>query len=135
MYNCRFIFLIILLAFVKLSSADDLLPIEVYGDLPKVSMMVISPSGNKIAYRQTQQGKDYIMVYSLADEKLLGSIDVSKIKPSNLYFIDEQRLILVVKRSSKLWGYIGRHEVSSAYSYNIAKNKTIQLLTVGVIFF
>jgi len=132
MYNCRFIFLIILLAFVKLSSADDLLPIEVYGDLPKVSMMVISPSGNKIAYRQTQQGKDYIMVYSLADEKLLGSIDVSKIKPSNLYFIDEQRLILVVKRSSRLWGYIGRHEVSSAYSYNIAKNKTIQLLTVGI---
>jgi dipeptidyl aminopeptidase/acylaminoacyl peptidase len=127
----RFILFIALLVFTEIVSADEILPIDVYGDLPEVSMMVISPSGEKIAYRQTQQGKDYISVYNLADEKVLGSIDVSQIKPSYVYFIDEQRLILVVKRSSRLWGYRGRHEVSSAYSYNLANNKMNQLLTLG----
>jgi len=131
MYTYRFILLMIILLFSGFSSASEALPIEVYGALPDVSMMVISPSGEKIAFRQTGQGKDYLIVYNLADKKLLGTVDMSNIKPSNVYFIDEQRLILVVRRNTRLWGFRGRHEVSSAYSYNLATNKTIQLLTLG----
>jgi len=131
MYIRRFILLITILTFSEFSSADEPLPLEVYGALPEVSMMVISPSGERIAYRQTEQGKDYMVVYNLADKKLLGAIDLSNIKPNDVYFIDEKRLILVVKRNTRLWGYRGRHEVSSAYSYNLNKGKLVQLLTLG----
>lgn len=127
----RFILLFFILSISGFSSANETLPIEVYGALPEVSMMVISPSGEKIAYRQTEQEKDYIVIYNLADKKLLGAVDLSNIKPSTVYFIDEKRLIIVVNRNTRLWGYRGRHEVSSAYSYDLEKNKMVQLLTLG----
>ena len=119
MYIFRFILLFVTLSISKFSAADAALPIEVYGALPDVSMMVISPSGEKIAYRRTDQDNDYMMIYNLVDKKLLGAVDLSNIKPSYLYFIDEKRLIIVVNRNTRLWGYRGRHEVSSAYSYLI----------------
>lgn len=130
-YTCRFISLIVILFFSEFSSADDILPIDVYGALPDVSMMAISPSGDKIALRRVEQGKDFLVVYNLVDNKLLGAVDMSNIKPNSMYFIDEQRLILVVRRNTRLRGYRGRHEVSSAYSYNLKNNKLIQLLTLG----
>lgn len=132
MYIRRYILLIAILTCSNSLFAGETLPIEAYGSLPEVSMMVISPSGEKIAYRQTEQGKDYMVVYNLADKKLLGAVDLSNIKPSTVYFIDEHRLILVVNRNTKLWGYRGRHEVSTAYSYNLKKNKLVQLLTLGL---
>ncbi|GAA6172504.1 S9 family peptidase [Colwellia sp. KU-HH00111] len=127
----RFIILFLSLSITALSSANETLPIEIYGALPEVSMMVISPSGEKIAYRRTEQEKDYMVIYNLADNKLLGAMDLSNIKPSDVYFIDEKKLIIVVKRNNRLWGYRGRHEISSAYAYDLEKNKMVQLLTLG----
>jgi len=131
MYIPRFIVLIVALFSSLYVYADDVPPIEAYGALPEISMMVISPSGDKIAYRHADKGQDYMMVYNRADNKLLGAVELSNIKPSRAYFIDEERLILVVKRSTRLMNYFGRHEVSSAYSYNIKTNKSVQLLTLG----
>ncbi|NQZ83696.1 MAG: S9 family peptidase [Colwellia sp.] len=111
--------------------ADKVLPLEVYGALPEVSMMVISPSGDKVAYRRTGNGKDFMMVHSLVENKLISAVDMSNIQPSQIYFIDEQRLILVIRRHHRLVGYRGRHDISSAYSYNIKKKKLVQLLTLG----
>jgi len=131
MYIRSYIFLTVILFFSELSLADEILPIEVYGALPDVSKMVISPGGDKIAYRQIEQGSDLLRIYDLVNKKIIGTIDLSNIKPNRVYFIDEERLILVVRRNTRLMGYRGRHEVSSAYSYNLKKNKLIQLLNLG----
>jgi len=127
----RYILIIFLLPITQVTLADEMPPLEVYGALPELSLMVLSPNGKKIAYRQTGQGKDFLMVYTLEDKKLIGSADLSEIKPSKLYFIDEKRLILVVRKNRKLFGFRGRHEVSTAYSYDLEKNKMVQLLTLG----
>ncbi len=131
MYIRYFILLITLLPLSEFVFANKTLPIEVFGALPEVSMMVISPSGEKVAYRRTEYGKDLMMVYNLADKKLLRVVDMSNVKPSRIYFIDEQRLILVVRRNNLLFGYRGRHDISSAYSYNLKSDKLVQLLTLG----
>jgi len=131
MYFPRCILLIVVLLCSQWSAADDIPPLEAYGALPEISKMVISPSGEKIAYRQVSHGTDYIMVYNLTENKLLGTVDISNIKPTKVYFIDEQRLILVVTRSTRLMAFRGRHEISSAYSYNLTTKKTVQLLTLG----
>lgn len=131
MYILRLILIVLLLSFSEFVSADEVLPIEAFGALPEVSMMVISPSGEKVAYRRTEYGKDLMMIYNLVNNKLLRAVDMSNVKPSRMYFIDEQRLILVVTRNHRLFGYRGRHDISSAYSYNVKNDKLVQLLTLG----
>ena len=106
-------------------------PLEAYGALPNKSMMVISPSGDRIAYRTTSAENDYMVVYSLTDNKLVSAVDVSEVKPTSLYFISETKLILVVEENRKLWGYKGRHDYSAAFVYNTEDKKIFQLMSAG----
>ncbi len=98
-------------------------PLEAYGALPNKSMMVMSLSGERIAYRTTSAENDYMVVYSLTDNKLVSAVDVSEVKPTSLYFISETKLILVVEENCKLWGYKGRHDYSAAFVYNTEDKK------------
>ncbi|QBY03979.1 S9 family peptidase [Thalassotalea sp. HSM 43] len=113
--------------------AQDLLPIEAFGSLPKTSMMRVSPSGDRIAYRVADASvdKDFYMVYDLKQKKSVAAIDLSAIRPSTAYFVDDDHLILVAEENAKLWGYRGRHDVSAAFSYNISNNYLKQLLQRG----
>lgn len=119
--------------FITLNSAfaAEPLPVEVYGALPKTSMVVISPSGSRIAYRVTDGDKDMMIVYEISQQKMIGAVDLSEIRPSNSYFIDEQTLILVAVKNKRLWGFRGRHEISAAFSYNLNDKKVKQLLVPG----
>lgn len=38
------------------------IPASVYGELPSKSLIVISPSGNRVAYRDKSADKDILMV-------------------------------------------------------------------------
>ncbi|WP_286264734.1 alpha/beta hydrolase family protein [Thalassotalea atypica] len=123
--------LLFLLCLISTSISSKPIPIEAYGSLPKTSMMVLSPSGTKIAYRLTKEGKDFFMIYDLNGSKSIGAIDIGDIRPDSAYFIDEDRLILVASDNAKLWGYKGRHEISAAFSYNVKDKKLRQLLRLG----
>ncbi|MDN3653314.1 S9 family peptidase [Thalassotalea ponticola] len=113
--------------------AQSELPLDVFGELERTSMMRIAPSGDRIAYRVTDgsAGKDFYMVYDLKQKKSIAAVDLSEIRPTNAYFIDDQRLILVVSDNAKLLGYRGRHDVSVAFSYNISDKSIKQLLRRG----
>lgn len=107
------------------------LPVDVYGATPKVSMMAISPSGDSIAYRLTDSTRDMVIVYNLKKQKSAGGLDVGEIRPSNIYFVNDDTLILVAVKNAKLFGFRGRHDVSAAFSYKISDNKVGQLLVAG----
>ncbi|EDV18484.1 uncharacterized protein TRIADDRAFT_63000, partial [Trichoplax adhaerens] len=123
----------IFLLFVSFQStwANELLPVSAYGSIPEISKVVISPSGDSIAYRKTNGEKDMVITYSLKDKKVTGGIDVSEIRPSHIYFVNEDTLILVAVDNTKLFGFRGRHNISAGFSYRISKNKVGQLLVPG----
>lgn len=106
--------------------------IEAYGKLPHKSMMVISPNVERMAYRDTSNNRDVMIIIDLITGSLLGAVDVSEVKPNSVYFIDNDRLIFVVSNNRRIYGYKGRHIVSAAYAYNLNSQKIHQLLVAGL---
>lgn len=105
---------------------------EAYGKLPSKSMLVISPKGERLAYRDTTNNRDVAIIINLADSSLVAAVDISAVKPSDMYFIDEERLIFVASENKRIRGYQGRHEISVAMAYNLKTKKIHQLLTPGL---
>ncbi len=124
----RLLFLV--LFFSPLSNADEL-TVENYAKLPTISLFSISPSGEKIAYRITDGERDLLQVYDLKIAKRVGLIDISEVRPTSINFIDENRVVLVSEVNTKLYGYIGRYDVSYATVFNISNNKLHKLLEPG----
>ena len=49
------------------------LPLEVYGRLPSLEDVALSPDGSLIAFVRTRQDTRFIAIISLADSKVLGA--------------------------------------------------------------
>ncbi len=102
-----------------------------YAELPEKSMVVVSPSGNKMAYRLVTDGRQMLVVLDIVNGEIIRAISIEEVNPDNIYFIDDNRLILVVSKNSRLFGFRGRHDVSVAYTFNIDTDKIYQLMTAG----
>ena len=116
---------------VEAKTNNSLLPLEVYSELPNKSLVRVSPSGNLIAYRLTENEKDLFVIVDLKKRKVIQGFDVSEIDPQNAYFISDSKLIFNMKKRMKIGGFIGRHDVSTAYMYDLNTKKINQLLTRG----
>lgn len=125
--QCIFALFLSLLSTIAISSPS----LEDYGRLPSTSMMEISPSGNKIAFRKSSGDKDLLMVYSLKEKKTLLATDISAIDPSYIYFISETKLVIVASQYRKIYGFKDTHNVSTALTIDIKSQKIEQLLTPG----
>ncbi|WDE02188.1 alpha/beta hydrolase family protein [Thalassomonas actiniarum] len=126
-----FFLIILLMNPAYLYAQSQQLPLEAYGKLANKSMMVISPNAQRMAYRDTSNNRDLMIVIDLKTKSLLTAIDASKVNPDNVYFIDNERLIFVVSDNKHLWGYSGRHDISMAFAYNLTSNEMHQLLIPG----
>lgn len=104
---------------------------DVFGSLPTKSMFAISPSGQFIAYRDTTNNGDAVLIVNAADFSLVKAVDVSSVNPNSMFFVDEDKLIMVITKNKRILGYRGRHEVSAAFTYNISTSKLFQLLVQG----
>jgi len=102
-----------------------------YAKLPEKSMVVVSPSATKMAYRHTSNGRDMLIVLDLTNGSIIRAISIEEVNPDNVYFIDDNRLIFVVSKNSRLFGFRGRHDVSVAYSFSLDTGKIYQLMTAG----
>ena len=118
------------LSFVAMAQVKPV-SVEAYGKLPSKSMLVISPKGELLAYRDTSATNDSVVVIKLSDNSLVAAVDISAVKPNNMYFIDEERLIFVASENKRIQGFKGRHNVSVAMAYNLNTKKFHQLLTPG----
>jgi dipeptidyl aminopeptidase/acylaminoacyl peptidase len=94
-------------------------------------MVRISPTGKNVALRYTRCEQDIILVRDIATGKRLGVVNVSKMRPNHIYFIDDHRLILKASQHNKSYNFRGRHDISSAFILNVEKNDIRQLLTQG----
>ncbi|MCC2606017.1 hypothetical protein [Planctobacterium marinum] len=80
---------------LKAIASDSLVPLDIYGALPNVSMMEVSPSGKLIGYRMAKENREMYIIHDLENNKMLRGVDISRIRPSHAWFVDDDTLILV----------------------------------------
>ncbi len=103
--------------------------LETYGKLPTVSQMAISPSGERIAYRSISDDGDLLLVQDLESRDIIGGIDVSKVNPRKLFFVDEDRVVLVASETRRYSGSNMVLNYSAAFVYDFANGNLHELLT------
>lgn len=102
-----------------------------YGALPTIQMIAISPSGASIAYRKVTESQNTIIVTSINDKKTLLALDISKLQPQSIYFLNENQIMLIVSEYRRVEGFLGKFDLSTAFILNIDDKKIRQLLTPG----
>ena len=108
------------------------LDLEMYGKLEQVSDVSISPNGELIAYRRTESDNDdYIVVFSIKENKMIALLDVKKIDPQGHYFADNNFIILIGSNHVNLQGYKHEFDASLAFSFDVTKNKVEPLIKFG----
>ena len=102
-----------------------------YGALPSIQMVAISPSGDSIAYRKVTDSQNTIIVTSISQKKNLLAIDIAKLEPQSIYFLNENQIMLIVSEYQRVQGFLGKFDLSTAFVLNIDDKKIRQLLTPG----
>lgn len=102
-----------------------------YGGLPNMSMVTISPNGQLLAYRNTTEKLDALVVLSLSDKKVLSKIDLSNIEPDGIFFINDDQIIFRASEYTRVAGFRGKFDLSTAFVHSIKDKKTRQLLIPG----
>ncbi len=110
------------------STAQELPPLEAYGALPEASLMAISPSGRRYAYRSTTDEHDAILVVDRASGDVVGGAPIGDIGPRDLMFVDDDNLIAVAGRTRRMLGYSGAFDYSAAFHYRVSKKQIRVLL-------
>jgi dipeptidyl aminopeptidase/acylaminoacyl peptidase len=98
-----------------------------YGQLPAVQLMAVSPSGERIAYRKIDEKNNNILVYSLAENKIISGFNAERIEPKSIYFISENKLIILVSHYFLPNETVNKGTTNNAYVFNV---KTKQLKTL-----
>lgn len=128
----KFFFLYCLISCCLLPFAANASPaLEDYGRLPATSLMTLSPSGDRVAFRKIEEGVDFVVVVSLVDGAVLRMLDASKVDPKKLQFLTENDLVLVASEYKKVFGFEGKFDVSTAFRVKVDSGELEQLLTPG----
>lgn len=76
-------------------------PLEVYGRLPNIENVALSPDGSRIAMVRTTENHRFIAVISLTDDKLMGKLlNIGDAKLRSLTWADNDHLMLVASSTS-----------------------------------
>src|SRR5580692_1616262 len=76
-------------------------PLEVYGRLPTLEQVTISPDGNTLAYAATVDGKRLVIIQTLQDRKVIGGIKINDAKLRDLTWADDKHLLLTTSTTSQ----------------------------------
>jgi dipeptidyl aminopeptidase/acylaminoacyl peptidase len=104
-------------------------PLEVYGRLPTLEQVAISPDGNALASVRIADAKRLVIIQSLQTYKTLGAIDVGDKKLRDLSWADDKHLLVTTSTTAQGIGLIGpRLEWSTAQVFNVDTQKVSLLI-------
>ncbi|TQV87078.1 alpha/beta hydrolase family protein [Aliikangiella coralliicola] len=105
--------------------------LEDYAAQTSVSLMRLSPNGERVAFIKNSIDKNAIVVFSLLDNKIISGAQLGDLKPRELYFISDQEIIFVASKVQRVLGIRGELDLSTAFVINTQSGKIRQLLTPG----
>jgi dipeptidyl aminopeptidase/acylaminoacyl peptidase len=105
-------------------------PVEVYGNLPSLDHVSISPDGTLLAYETTVGNDRAVLIVGIDDRKIHAAIRSEGQKIRNLIWADNQHLLTVYSTTRPPIGVMAvKQEWLMAASYDIPANK--QALVLG----
>lgn len=103
-------------------------PLEVYGRLPSLEDVALSPDGTRLAFVRTTADTRLIEVISLVGRKAVGGLRVGETKLRNVQWADNDHLLVVTSATSQPWGLIGtEREWYMLQVYDVARHRTMAL--------
>ncbi len=123
-----FIVSIFALIFSSLINANAMPPLEVYGNLPSLRSMEITPDGNRIGYiSRTDEGEAFFL-FDLVERQLMTGVRTDKVKTNYVTFAGPDFAILHASKTTRLIGYRGKFDYSAAFAFDLKTEKLKQLL-------
>jgi len=100
-------------------------PLEVYGRLPSLENVSLSPDGTKLAVIRTTGNKRLLAIASLADHKVIGKVlGIGTAKLRSVSWADDSHLMLISSRTAAPIGLIGaKHEWFLLSIWDLNKQK------------
>ncbi|WP_304170738.1 S9 family peptidase [Phenylobacterium aquaticum] len=127
--------LIALAAWLALSSPSWAAPpaplsSEVYGRLPSIELMALSPSGEKLAYVSISGDSRQVVVKDLAD-KVLVAAPVGDSKIRALDWAGDDHLLITASATQALGSFSGTHEFDQTISLNLTTNAVMVVFSTN----
>lgn len=109
-------------------AADKKPDLAIYGQLPNIETVRISPDGSKLAVVLTNSEQRYLMVREIGGA-VLTSVAVGQTKLRSVTWASEEHLILVVSQTEEVRGLMGpAREYYMASAFNWKTKKLVALL-------
>lgn len=108
-------------------------PIEIYGRLPTLEQVLVSPDGTKLAYVRPEGESRKIMVQNLADGKMLAGVAVGNEKLRDIFWVGNGRIAFSTSTTARIRSnsssveFTGRNEIWQTRVYDIER-RTFQLV-------
>jgi dipeptidyl aminopeptidase/acylaminoacyl peptidase len=110
------------------AAATSPVPLEVYGRLPALEDVALSPNGSRIAFVRTIQNVRILAVISLADHKALGGLKVGEEKLRSIEWADDNHIMIETSSTALPWGLIGKEqEWRMLQVYDVDKRKPVPI--------
>ena len=105
------------------AAAADAVPLEVFGRLPSLEDVAISPDGTKIAFVLTNGDNRSLRVASLAKPEVLGGARIGDVKLRDVEWADDDNILATISSTSPPpFGFIGAtREWYQLVNFNISK--------------
>jgi dipeptidyl aminopeptidase/acylaminoacyl peptidase len=100
-------------------------PVEVYGRLPSLENVALSPDGSRLALIRTDANQRLLILFSVADHKLIDKpIAVGTVKVRSIEWADNDRLMVVISSTGMPFGLVGQDAEWSMLSvWDVPKRK------------
>jgi dienelactone hydrolase len=97
---------------------------DVYGRLPNIEMMQLSPSGEKLAYVVVTGDHRQIIIKDIADKPLM-IIPLADYKIRNVEWVDEDHLLIFIGVTQQI--FTEKNELYKGFVANLATRKTFEI--------
>src|SRR5262249_50021632 len=99
-------------------------PVAVYGGLPNIENVALSPDGSHIAYVRSEGDARLDLIATVADRKMIRYVRVGEEKLRSLEWADDDNVMVttsVTTAASELHGF--KQEALMLRIYNVSKNE------------
>src|SRR5580658_7971087 len=106
-------------------AADAGAPVEVYGHLPTLEDLALSPDGTKVVFVKTSGDERNIYIRPLAENKALGAARVGDTKLRGISWMDNDNILIEVSSTSlPPFGFMGpQHEWFQLATFKVSNQK------------